>query len=104
MISFRNNVHVASGVTFINHDVSVFMLQYMDSETEFKVRTGEVVIGDNVFIGSNSVLLYDVHIGNSFVIGAGSIVTKDIPNGVVAASVPCKPIGTFEEWKEKMKV
>ena len=35
MISFGNNVHVASGVTFINHDVSVFMLRYMEPETEF---------------------------------------------------------------------
>ena len=70
MISFGNNVHVASGVTFINHDVSVFMLRHMEPETEFKARTGEITIGNNVFIGSNSVLLYDVHIGSNVVIGA----------------------------------
>lgn len=103
MISFGNNVHVASGVTFINHDVSVFMLRYMEPETEFKARTGEITIGDNVFIGSNSILLYGVHIGNNVVIGAGSIVTKDILDGVVAAGTPCKPIGSFDDWKEKMK-
>lgn len=104
MISFGCNVHVASGVTFINHDVSVLMLRHMEPETEFKARTGEIVIGDNVFIGSNSVLLYGVHIGNDVVIGAGSIVTSDIPDGVVAVGSPCKPIGKFEDWKEKMKV
>ena len=103
MISFGNNVHVASGVTFINHDVSVFMLRHMEPENEFKARTGEISIGDNVFIGSNSVLLYGVHIGNNVVIGAGSIVTKDIPDGVVAVGTPCKPIGSFNDWKEKMK-
>ena len=103
MISFGNNVHVASGVKFINHDVSVFMLQHMEPETQFKARIGEITIGDNVFIGSNSILLYGVHIGNNVVIGAGSIVTKDIPDGVVAAGVPCKPIGSFDNWKEKMK-
>ena len=103
MISFGDNVHVASGVTFINHDVSVFMLRHMEPKTEFKSRVGEIVVGDNVFIGSNSVLLYGVHIGNNVVIGAGSIVTKDIPDGVVAVGSPCKPIGSFNDWKEKMK-
>ena len=103
MISFGNNVHVASGVRFITHDVSVFMLRYMEPETVFKARTGEIEIGNNVFIGSNSVLLYGVHIGNNVVIGAGSICTKDIPDAVVAVGSPCKPIGSFDDWKEKMK-
>ena len=103
MISFGNNVHIASGVKFINHDISVFMLQHMEPETQFKVRNGEITIGNNVFIGSNSILLYGIHIGNNVVIGAGSIVTRDIPDGVVAAGVPCKPIGNFEDWKERMK-
>lgn len=103
MISIGNNVHVASGVKFINHDISIFMLQHMEPETKFRVRAGEIAIGDNVFIGSNSILLYDTRIGNNVVIGAGSVVTKDIPDGVVAAGVPCRPIGTFDDWKEKMK-
>lgn len=103
MISFGDNVHVASGVKFINHDISVLMLQHMEPETKFKARIGEIIIGDNVFIGSNSILLYGIHIGNNVVIGAGSIVTKDIPDGVVAAGVPCKPIGSFDNWKGKMK-
>jgi len=75
----------------------------MEPETEFKARTGEITIGNNVFIGSNSALLYGVHIGNNVVIGAGSIVTKDVPDGAVVAGVPCKPIGSFDDWKEKMK-
>ena len=103
IISFGNNVHIASGVTFINHDVSVFMLQYMDPKSEFKAKTGEITIGDNVFVGSNTILLYGTHIGNNVVIGAGSIVTKDIPDGVVAVGSPCKPIGNFDDWKERMK-
>ena len=103
MISFGNNVHVASGVTFINHDVAVFMLRHMEPDTEFNARTGEIVVGNNVFIGANTILLYGIHIGNNVVIGAGSIVTKDIPDGTVAAGIPCKPIGSFEDWKRRMK-
>ena len=102
MISFGNNVHIASGVTFINHDISVFMLQYMEPKSKFHAKTGEISIGDNVFIGAKSTILYDVKIGNNDIIGAGSIVTKDIPDGVVAVGVPCKPIGMFDDFKDKM--
>lgn len=104
MISFGNNVHVASGVSFINHDISTFMFQYMDPDTKFKARVGEITIGDNVFIGARSTILYDVHIGNNVIIGAGSIVTKDIPDDVVAAGVPCRIIGNFEDYKAKLTV
>ena len=100
----RYNVHIASKVTFINHDISVFMLRYMDENSNYKARTGEIVTGNNVFIGSNTTILYDVKIGNNVVIGAGSVVTKDIPDGVIAAGVPCKAIGEFDTWKEKMKI
>jgi len=103
MISFGDNVYVASGVVFINHDVSVFMLRAMEPETEFLVRAGNITIGNNVFIGSNTTILYGIHIGNNVVIGAGSVVTRDIPDGVVAAGSPCKQIGLFDEWKERMK-
>ena len=51
-----------------------------------------VVIGDNVFIGSRTIILKGVTIGRDSVIGAGSVVTKDIPPGVVAAGNPCRTI------------
>lgn len=102
MISFGNNVHLASNVHFINHDISVFMFRYMEPETRFKGRTGEITVGDNVFIGAYTTILYDVRIGSNVIIGAGSVVTKDIPDGVVAAGVPCKPIGKFENYKAKL--
>lgn len=49
-----------------------------------------VVIGNNVWIGANAVLLPGVHIGDNTVIGAGSVVTKDIPANVVAVGNPCR--------------
>ena len=48
-------------------------------------------------------ILYDVTIGSNVIIGAGSIVTKDIPDGSVAVGVPCKVVGTFEDFVEKRK-
>ena len=52
----------------------------------------EVTIGDNVWLGGNTVVCPGVHIGNNVVIGAGSIVTKDIPDMVVAVGNPCRVI------------
>ncbi len=52
----------------------------------------EVSIGNNVWIGGNSIVCPGVHIGNNVVIGAGSVVTKDIPDNVIAAGNPCRVI------------
>lgn len=56
-----------------------------------------VSIGDNVWIGGSTVILPGVHIGSNTVIGAGSVVTKDIPDWVVAAGNPCKVIRKITE-------
>ena len=80
---------MASGVTFVNHDITCMMINYMDKEHYYKLRQGEITIGNNVFIGAKSTVLYDVTIGDNVIIGAGSLVNKDIPSGTVAAGVPC---------------
>ena len=56
-----------------------------------------VTIGDNVWIGGNTVILPGVHIGSNTVIGAGSVVTKDIPDWVVAAGNPCRVVKQITE-------
>ncbi|MBO5032238.1 MAG: sugar O-acetyltransferase [Lachnospiraceae bacterium] len=62
----------------------------------------EVTIGDNVWIGGNSVICPGVHIGNNCVIGAGSVVTKDIPDWSIAAGNPCKVIRAITEADRKL--
>ena len=101
-IFFGDNVHVASNVTFINHDITCMMFNYMDSKHKYHERFGDIHIGSNVFIGSNSTVLYDANIGNNVIIGAGSLVNKDIPDGFVAAGVPCKVIGRFEDYQKRL--
>ena len=102
MISFGNNVHVASGVTFVNHDITALMFRYMNNDNTIEERKGRIIIGSNVFIGANSIILYDVEIGDNVIIGAGSLVNKAIPSGSIAAGVPCKVIGKFDDYKEKI--
>lgn len=60
-----------------------------------------VTIGDNVWIGGNSVILPGVKIGNNVVIGAGSVVTKDIPDNVIAAGNPCRVIREITDEDKK---
>lgn len=48
MINFGNNVDEASGVTFINHDVSAFMLRYMEFDTKFNAQTDVILFSNNV--------------------------------------------------------
>ena len=60
-----------------------------------------VTIGDNVWIGGNTVIMPGAHIGSNTVIGAGSVVTKDIPDWVVAVGNPCRVIKQITEDDKK---
>jgi maltose O-acetyltransferase len=60
--------------------------------TRYKTSTKPVKIGDNVWIGGNSVIMPGVTIGNNVTVGAGSVVTKDIPDNKLVFGNPCKII------------
>ena len=83
-ITIGNNVKVGANVVI------------MDGEAhQNDPRAGKnapVVIEDNVWIGANVMVLKGVTIGRNSLIGAGSVVVKDIPANTVAAGNPCKPI------------
>ena len=70
-------------------------------------ETGPVAIGDDVWIGGTSVVCSGVHIGQGTVIGAGSVVTEDIPPNVVAAGNPCRVMRKITEkdrsyWEKEL--
>lgn len=64
---------------------------------------GRVVIGNNVFIGINTIILPGVEIGDNVIIGAGSIVTKNILSNTVACGVPARALCSIEEYYTKNK-
>lgn len=102
-IRLHNNIQIASGVTFVNHDIIGYMLNRVDPGFEYSNSRGCIEVMDNVSIGSNTIIMPNVRIGQNVVIGAGSIVTKDIPSGVVVAGIPAKIIGSFDDFLDKRK-
>ncbi len=104
LISFGNNVYVASGVTFINHDVTGRMIQNVEGyrEKTFAKRVGKIEVGNNIYIGAGSTILYDVKIGNNVIIGAGSLVNRNIPDSGVYAGVPVRKVGDFDTYAKKV--
>lgn len=80
---------------FIGPNVSIYTACHSTDPVERNTRmewAEPVTIGDNVWIGGSVTILPGVTIGNNVTIGAGSVVTKDIPDNVVAIGNPCKVI------------
>lgn len=61
---------------------------------------GYIEIGDDAWIGTGCIILSDVRIGKGAVVGAGSVVTKDVPDFAVVAGVPAKPIKKLDTSSE----
>lgn len=100
LIEIGDNVTLAPRVHILCHDASTkTFLNY--------TKIGRVTIGNNVFIGAESVVLPGVTIGNNVIIGANSTVTHNIPDNMVYAGTPARLICTLEEYlgkeKERMK-
>ena len=105
LISIGDNVRIAADVTFIPHDMIHAMLNNHTSGKYSGNREyiGCIKIENNVFVGSETVILADVHIGSNVIIGAGTLVNKDLEDGYVYAGVPARKICTFEEFVEKRR-
>ena len=103
LISFGDNVVVASGVTFVTHDVIDKVLNKMDYNFTFNYNCAPIEVGNNVFIGCNVTILPNVKIGNNVIIAAGSVVTKDVPDNSVIGGNPAKVISTFDEYVNNRK-
>ena len=87
-VKIGNNVMFGPNVAVIT---AGHPIHYAARNTKYEYGI-PITIGNNVWIGANAVLLPGVHVGDNTVIGAGSVVTKDIPANVVAVGNPCKPI------------
>lgn len=96
LIKINNNVAIASGVTFICHDVIHHVFNNIENKFDFNM--GCIEIGENVFIGANSIIMPNVKIGNNVIIGAGSLINKNIESNCIVAGVPARKIGDFDKF------
>lgn len=102
LLSLHNNVRIAANVRFITHDMIGVMVNKVPGNKEkygrMKYYLGNIEVFDNVMIGANSTILYDVKIGANSIIAAGSVVTKDVPEGTIVGGNPAKVIGKTEDF------
>lgn len=99
LISIGEYVTVTEGVVVLTHGFDWSVLK--KASGQILGSAGHVTIEDNVFIGANSTILKGVTIGHDSIIGAGSLVTKDIPSRSVAIGSPCRPVMSIDEYREK---
>ena len=101
MLTIGDHVHLTSGVHIICHDYSWIVGKNYYHEVLGGI--GKVSIGNNVFIGTETVVLMNSEIGDNVIIGAQSVVCGKIPENCVAVGSPAKPIMSLDEYWERRK-
>lgn len=96
LINIGDNCTICPNVRLIAHDASTKkILGY--------TKIGKINIKENCFIGDSTIILPNVTIGPNSIIGAGSVVTKDVPPNMVAAGNPAKIIVSIDDYIKKIK-
>jgi acetyltransferase-like isoleucine patch superfamily enzyme len=101
LVTIGDRVTITSGVRILTHDGSTSLVRNATGHRH--QRFSPVQIGNDVFIGVNSIILPGVIIGSNVVVGAGSVVTKNIPDGCVVAGNPARLLMSFDEFSLKIK-
>ena len=109
LVSIGDHSRIAANVSFITHDIINGMFasdptvksKLGINKTEFRFHMGTIKIGEYVMIGSNSTILYDITIGSHSIIAAGSVVTKNVPEGSIVGGNPARIIGSYYELAKK---
>lgn len=96
-VTFGNNIFIAPNCTFstAGHPLDA---QQRNQGLEYAYP---ITVGDNVWFGASVTVLPGVTIGSNTVIGAGSVVNRDIPSGVIALGTPCKVLREITEEDRK---
>jgi acetyltransferase-like isoleucine patch superfamily enzyme len=101
LVEIGRNCVLTEGVMILIHSYDWAVLR--EKYGEMYPSSGKVVLEDNVFVGARSTILKGVRIGRNTIIGAGSVVTHDVPPNSVAAGNPCRVIMSIDKYREKRK-
>ena len=106
-IFLGNNVVISKNVELVTHDMSYTLFKNDDTliskigNFKYPYYTDKIVIGNNVMIGANAIILPGVKIGSNVIIGAGSLVSHDVQDGTVVGGVPAHVIGNYYDYAKK---
>lgn len=105
-ITLGDRLVVSMNVHFLTHDYSyTTALISIDKKPNSDVGViREIVVGDNVFIGMNSIILPGTRIGNNVIVGAGSVVRGTIPDFSVVTGNPAKVISDIRDYANKVRM
>lgn len=102
LVSIGDGTEVASNVAFLTHDGGIWVLE---NQKRFDgTKFGPIIIHKNCYIGYNSIILPNVEIGPNSIVGAGSVVTKNVPPNAVYAGNPAKFICTLDQYLNKCNI
>ncbi len=97
MVDIGKNTTISGGVTLVTHDNSVSKLNIGGADI-----FGKIEIGDNCFIGQNSIIMYGVTLANNVIVAAGSVVCNSFSEtNIIIGGNPARIIGTWEGFREK---
>ena len=100
-------MRINSGVHLVTHDGGLCLLRDSHAgygyEFENADKFGQIIIHDNVHIGTNSIIMPGVEIGENVIVGCGAVVTKSIPPNEIWGGIPARKIEGLDEYVEKVR-
>ena len=101
LIEIGKNVRITRGVMLLTHGYDWAVLRELYGEVIG--RAGQIIIKDNVFIGTWAKIMPGVTIGENSIVGVGALVTKDVEPNTVVGGIPAKKIYTIDEYYKVRK-
>lgn len=105
LIKLGNHVRVNSGVQFVTHDRGYWVLRDECAGYGNKFKQADyldkIVVGNNVHIGTNAVIMPGVTIGDNVVVAVGAVVTHDVESNTIVGGVPAHRIESLKEYANK---
>lgn len=100
LITIGDNVFITNGCKFVNHDGSTLILRKKTPSLEL---TAPINIGNDVYLGVETMIMPGITIHNNVIVGARSIVTKDVEENSVIVGIPARKIKTVDQYHEEIK-
>lgn len=103
LIRLRKFCRISTNVVFITHDGGTWAFRNDCDGYAHVVKFGTIEVGEYSFVGARAIILPNVRIGNHCVIGAGAVVTKDVPDGMVVTGVPARTVCSTLDYAKNVQ-